>query len=330
LTRLGIKFPDTDSLPIEEVLECAKIADEAGFESLWMSDYKSGDLFSVLSTCAVATNRIKLGTGIAVIFNRSPTTMAMCAASLDIISKGRLILGLGQGHRTIVEGENGLQFVKPTQRLIEYTEIVRGLIKDGRISYDGHLFKVNYNFWFKPYRPKVPIYFPPMFEKSAERTGRIADGALATWLTVPRARALVAIIRQGATDAGRAPDDVDIACYLPTVVTRDKEVARRHLRHHLAWYVGTFPRYRKLLLEDGFGEVQDAARVWQDGDQQVAADLLPAKLVDSAAIIGDVDECRARIQEYRAAGVTHPVVYPLPLIEAETKEAFLSAVRLTG
>ena len=100
MARLGIKFPDTDSLPIEETQECARIADEAGFDSLWMSDYKSGDPFAVLSACAVATQRIRLGTGVVVVFNRAPTTLAMAAASLDTISKGRLILGIGQGHRS--------------------------------------------------------------------------------------------------------------------------------------------------------------------------------------------------------------------------------------
>lgn len=330
MATLGIKFPDTDSLPIEHVLECAKVADEAGFDSLWMSDYKSGDVFSVLSACALVTERIKLGSGVVVVFNRAPTTVAMCAASVDIISKGRFILGLGQGHRHIVEEENGLQYAKPFQRLVEYTEIIRALIKDGRVSYRGQIFKLDYYFWFKPYRERIPIYFGPMFPQSMELTGRMADGAVSTQLTVQRTPFLVQGIREGAIKAGRDPAEVDVGSYLLTLLTKDKKAARDVVKRHMAWYVGTLARYRNLMRDSGFLEVDKAAEAWQAGDEERAANLLSDELADAVAIIGDVDECQSRIEEYRRAGLMHPIIYPIPLREDETKKAFMDAVKLRG
>ncbi len=330
MARLGIKFPDTDSLQIEETQECARIADEAGFDSLWMSDYKSGDPFAVLAACAVVTERIRLGTGVVVVFNRAPTTLAMAAASLDTISSGRLILGIGQGHRSIVEKENGLEFKDATQRMVEHTEIIRALIRDGEVSYRGRIYSLDYKPWVKFYRNRIPIWFPPMFPKSAARTGAIADGAVATQLTAERSAQLAQWIRQGAIDAGRDPSEVEIGSYLLTVVTKDKEAGRKMVKEHMAWYVGSFTRYEHLMLESGFEEASLAARAWQDGNREGAARLLSDELADSVAIIGDVDECRARIEEYRAGGLEHPIIYPMPMTERETKKAFLDAVQLIG
>ena len=328
MATLGIKFPDTDSLPIEEVLHCAQTAEAAGFDSLWMSDYKSGDVFAVLAACAVVTERIQLGTGVAVVFNRAPTTLAMAAASVDTISKGRLILGLGQGHKSILENENGLTYVRPLQHLIEYTEIIRALLRDGKVSYRGELFQLDYQPWVKFYRPRFPIWYPPMFPKSWDLCGRLADGAVATQLTAGRTPAMVQGIQEGARKAGRDPSEIEIGSYLLTVVTKDKAAGRRLVKHHMAWYVGTFTRYSDLMCASGYEEVDRATRLWQEGDQEGAARLLSDELADGVAMIGEVDEIRGKIEEYRAAGLQHPILYPMPLDGKDTKGAFLDAVRV--
>lgn len=330
MAKLGIKFPDTDSLPIEHIQECAQAADKAGFNSLWMSDYKSGDVFAVLSACALVTEQIQLGTGVVVVFNRAPTTLAMSAVTVDVISKGRLILGIGQGHRRIVEDENGLEFVNSTQRLIEYTEIIRTLVRDGTISYRGELFKLDYYFWVKPFRDRVPIYFGPMFPKSMELTGRIADGAMSTQLTLARTPYLANSIREAAINAGRDPEEVDIGSYLLTLITKDKQAARQVVKEHMAWYVGALPRYRNLMRDSGFPEVDDATAAWKAGDHEKAASLISDEMADAVAVIGDPDECRAKIEEYRAAGLMHPVIYPIPVPGQDTKSCFMEAVKIMG
>ena len=330
MAKLGIKFPDTDSLPIEDTLEMARLADAAGFDSLWMSDYKSGDPFAVLAACAVVTERILLAPGVAVIFNRAPTTLAMAAASVDTISKGRFVLGIGQGHRAIVEDENGLTFDNATARMVEYTAIVRALIRDGEVQHRGRYYTLGYKPWVKMYRDSIPIWYPPMFPASAARTGALADGAVGTQLTAARAGQLVQWVKQGAAEAGRDPAEVEVGSYLLTVVTNDKQAGRAMVKRHMAWYVGTFTRYEHLMAESGFEEAGAAARAWRAGDQARAARLLSDELADSVAIIGDIDDCRGRIQEYRDAGLEHPIIYPMPMTERETKQAFLDAVQLIG
>lgn len=332
MAGLGIKFPDTDSLQTEDVLECAKAADAAGFESLWMSDYASGDVFAVLSACAVVTERIQLGTGIAVIFNRSPIAMAMGAASLDTISKGRTILGLGQGHRAIVEEQMGLTYDRPLRRLREYTEIIRALLRDGEVSYRGEIFSLDYKPWVQFYRQRIPIVHPPLVQKSARRAGGIADGTLSTLVTPDRLRNLIRWIADGAREAGRDPAEVEIGAYLWTVVAPDAESrdrGRRLIRQQIAWYAGNLPLYANLVRESGFSEnVDRVADLWQSGDQDAAVDAVADGLVDAVGVVGDLDYCRARIDEYRATGLQRPVIYPLPLSPRETKHAFLSAVEI--
>ena len=312
------------------MLECAAAADSAGFESLWMSDYATGDVFSVLSACAVVTEQIRLATGVAIVFNRAPTTLAMAAASLDTISKGRHILGLGTGHRAIVEDQNGLIDERPVRRLIEYTEIVRELVANGEVSYRGKLFSLDYKPWVGFHRPRIPIMFAPFVESSARRAGRMADGTLSTLVTPERIRTVVDWVGEGARESGRDPGEIEIGAYLWTIVARDEETrkaGRRLIRSQIAWYAGALPLYANLLRDSGYTEnVDHVAALWQAGEEEAAVNAVSDKLVDGVGVIGDLDDIRARIEEYRAAGLQRPVLYPMPLSSSETKQAFMATV----
>ncbi len=333
MPALGIKFPDTDSLAIEDTLECARAADAAGFESLWMSDYASGDVFAVLSACAVATDRIKLAPGVAIIYNRAPVAMALGAASLDTISKGRALLGLGIGHRSIVEDQfGGFAYERPARRLREYTEITRQLLREGELSYRGEIFSLDYKPWVRFHRSHIPIIHSPFVEASARRAGMLADGTLHTCVTPGRVRANVGWIAEGAREAGRDPAAIEVGAYLWTVVASDAETrerGRRLIKRQLAWYAGELPLYANLLRASGFTDnVDRVAAIWRGGDQAAAVDAVADEIVDQVGLVGDLDHCRARVQEYREAGLQRPVIYPMPLAPNETKQAFLSAVRI--
>ena len=329
---LGIKFPDTDSLPIEDILECARAADAAGFESLWMSDYATGDVFALLSACAVVSEQIRLATGVAIVFNRAPTTMAMAAASLDTISKGRHLLGLGTGHRAIVEDQNGLIYERPVRRLIEYTEITRELVENGQVSYRGKLFSLDYTPWVTFFRAHIPILFAPFVETSARRAGRMADGTLSTLVTPERIRAVTGWVTEGAREAGRDPSDIEIGAYLWTIVARDEETRRAGrllIKRQIAWYAGELPLYANLLRDSGFSEnVDHVAALWQSGDQEAAVTSVSEEIVDGVGLIGDLDTCRARIDDYRSAGLERPVLYPMSLSAQHTKKAFMDTVAI--
>ena len=193
-------------------------ADAAGFESLWMSDYATGDVFSLLSACAVVTEQIQLATGVAIVFNRAPTTLAMAAATLDTISKGRHLLGLGTGHRVIVEDQNGLSYDRPIKRLIECTAITRELIANGKVTHRGEVFSLDYEPWVAFFRPSFPIIFAPFVESSARRAGRLADGTLLTLVTPERVRTVGDWVAESAREAGRDAAEIELGAYLWTIV----------------------------------------------------------------------------------------------------------------
>jgi alkanesulfonate monooxygenase SsuD/methylene tetrahydromethanopterin reductase-like flavin-dependent oxidoreductase (luciferase family) len=135
MERMGVAF--SGGLPPTEIVECVKLAEELGYESAWVAEGHGGDQFAILGACAVATRHILLGTSISSVFVRSATTIGMAAATVDHLSRGRFILGLGSSHRVQVEPEHGLAFVQPTARLRDTIAIVRGLVRDGVVSHRG-------------------------------------------------------------------------------------------------------------------------------------------------------------------------------------------------
>src|SRR5437867_10986114 len=127
--RLGVGF--SRGLGPADVVECVKLAEALGYESAWMAEGHAGDQFAILAACATATTRIGLGTAISSVFVRSAPTIAMAAATVDHLSGGRLILGLGSSHKVQVEGEHGIVFDKAIPRLRDTVAIVRALLRDG-------------------------------------------------------------------------------------------------------------------------------------------------------------------------------------------------------
>jgi len=217
VTRLGIGF--SGGLAPREVVECVRLAEDLGYESAWIAEGHGGDAFALLAACARTTRRIRLATGISSVFVRSAPTIAMAAATVDDLSDGRLVLGLGSSHRVQVEGEHGVPFVQPTARLRETVEIVRTLLGTGTVAFRGGVVTIDrFDLWFRPARPAVPIYLAALFPPLLELAGELADGALLTWPTLATARRAAEAVARGAARAGRQPVAVDLASLLPCCV----------------------------------------------------------------------------------------------------------------
>ena len=248
MSRIGIAF--TGGLVPGDVVECVRLAESLGYESAWVAEGHGGDQFAILAACATATSRIRLGTGISSVFVRSAPTIAMAAATVDHLSNGRFILGLGSSHRVQVEPEHGVAFDQPVQRLRETVEVVRALLRDGAVSHRGRALSIErFDFWFTPLRREIPIYLAALFRPLLETAGEMAQGVLLTWATRdagPRAREAVTA---GALRAGRKSDDVDVASLLPCVVAPTRAEAFERLRPSVATYAGFFPRYNRLMAE---------------------------------------------------------------------------------
>ena len=310
MERIGVGF--SAGLGPREIVECVKYAEELGYESAWMAEGHAGDQFTVLTACALATKRILLGTSISSVFARSAPTIAMAAASVDEFSGGRFILGLGSSHRVQVIGEHGLAYGQPIQRVRECVDIVRGLLKDGEVSYKGTIFDIEgFDLWFEPPRREVPIYLGAVNPKMLEVCGEIAQGVILTRSTAEQAHAAIGHIGVGARRAGRRPQDVEVAAQLGCSISMHKDEARDRHRGRIAMYTARFPRYRNLMAASGFAEELEAVRrAWDEGDYDRARRLVPAPLIDNTALIGSPEECRERIQVYRQAGITLPIVSP--------------------
>jgi probable F420-dependent oxidoreductase len=308
--RLGVGF--SGGLAPGEIVECVRLAESLGYESAWIAEGHGGDQFALLAACAASTRRILLGTGISSVFVRSAPTIAMAAATVDHLSGGRLVLGLGSSHRVQVEPEHGVPFVQPTRRLRETVEVVRALVRDGAVSYAGEAVRIErFELWFAPLRREVPIYLAALFPPLLRLGGEIAEGVLLTWPTLDAARRAAEHAAAGAREAGRDPAAVDVASLLPCAVAGRRADALDRMRGPIAFYAGFFPRYHRVLAEAGFpAEIAAVKTAWDRGDRQQAERLVPDALVDAVALAGTPAECRERLARLRQAGIRLPIVTP--------------------
>jgi probable F420-dependent oxidoreductase len=309
--RIGVGFSSSGLTP-GEIVECVRLAEDLGYESAWMAEGHAGDQFAILAACAAATTRITLGTAISSVFVRSAPTIAMAAATIDQLSGGRFVLGLGSSHRVQVEGEHGIPFDRPIPRLRETVAIVRALLQDGVVAHEGEVIRIErFELWFSPLRKRLPIFLAALFPKMLQIAGELADGILLTYPTLDAGRRAAEHVAIGAQRAGRTPEDVEIASLLPCQVAASGAEARERLRPGIAFYVAFFPRYHRLLAEAGFADALAAVKTaWDRGDREGAARLVPDGLIDAVALAGTPDECRARIERYRASGIALPIVTP--------------------
>lgn len=311
MERIGVEF--VAGLQPNEIVDCVAYAEELGYESAWMAEGHGGDQFSILTACALQTQRILLGAGISVVFVRSAPTIAMAAASVDQFSDGRFILGLASGHREMVEGEHGVRYHRPIQHIREYVDIIRGLLRDGVIQHDGELIKIeNFDFWFKHTNPRIPIFLGAVNPRMLEVCGEIADGVMLTHITLDKVREAVKHIATGAKRAGRRPEDIDVSAMWGCFVAADRNEARERYRDYLALYPIRLARYRKLMADAGFpGEVEAISRANEEGNMPLARSLVPDELIDQIGLVGTPEDVAKKLQEHREAGVNLPIIAPL-------------------
>ena len=296
-----------------DVVDCVTYAEEQGYTSAWFAEGHGGDQFSVLTACALATQRIQLGTSISSIFVRSVPTIAMAAACVDHYSRQRFILGLGSSHKVQVEPEHGIPYGQPVQRMRETVEIIRTLLREGSVSYHGEAVTIEqFDLWFQPARPEIPIYISAVFPQMLQACGELAQGTILVWSAPEAGKLATENIAIGAHRVGRQAEEVDIVSLLPMSVAQD---IKRLWRAFGPWSLSTpdsFPRYNRVMAEQGFPEEAQAIRAaWQQGDRQKAVQLVPDPLIETVSVAGTPTECRERVEAYRHAGIVHPVIFPV-------------------
>ena len=306
MARLGIAISGGPSPA--DIVDCIRLAEELGYESAWVAEGHGGDQFATLAAAGALTSRILLGTSITSVFVRTAPTIAMGAAAVDDISRGRFILGIGSSHKVQVEAEHGVAYAKPLTRTRETVAAIRLLLRDGAVSYTGETVKIErFDLWFTPRRPAIPIYLSAVFAKMTELTGEIGDGLILTRSTLHTAPAARRSLAAGAARAGRDPADIAVTTLLPTVVAETRAEALDALRPGL----GFFPRYNRLMAESGFpDEAAAIAAAWARDDRDGAVRAVSDAMIDATSIAGTAAQCRERIEAYRASGFDVPILSP--------------------
>ncbi len=309
----------TCRLPSPDIIRYARLADAAGIGSVWVNEshyYRSA--FSALAAVAAVTERTLLGTGVVSAFARHPAFTAMDAATIDEISGGRFLLGIGA---TPVWGEgptlrNG---ERPLAAVRETTEIVRGLLARNLSDYHGKFFTMlesdHHSEWdaslnFKPVREKIPIFYGVKGKKLLKLAGAAADGVLLTNPATPAyIREARTVIEAGAREAGRDLSDFTTAAFVTFSVGDDREEARDAVRGMLATYVEHVGVEHSEILGLSRKEVAAYQDAFESGGVEAAVKLVKDDLIDRLTVAGTAEDCIERLSAYIEAGLDIPVCF---------------------
>ncbi len=312
MSRIGIALGSVHDRPFAEVVAYASAAEECGYEAMFVPEAWGRDAFVTLGALARETERIGLGTGIVNVYSRTPALLAMAAVTLDELSGGRAILGLGTSGQRVVEGWHGVPMARPLRRLRETTEAVRAIIGGSRRGYSGETLKIAPGFAVTLARPRdrIPIYHASLTPRAIRQCAEVADGWLPYFASPETLRADVATIEETLRGAGRERAAFTVAPYVPVLVSDDEAAARAVLRRHLAFYIGGMGRfYRETVARHGFADAaEEIRRSWDARQRDAAAAAVTDELLDAFAVVGDARRCRARLDDYRAAGADLPIV----------------------
>ena len=207
--KYDVEFNSGAFYPAADTVELARLAEEMGFEAVWKGESNSTDPMVLLSAMAARTSTIKLGTAVYHIYGRSPVTLGIQAATLNDLSDGRVLLGLGVANKTIAAWHGG-SMDRPVGRIREYAEIVRGVASGEQVEYEGSFYTVGkFKLSWRPQHPRVPLYFAALGPQMTRLTGRHADGVMINMANPAMVRDILRRVRQGAVEAGRDAETLE-------------------------------------------------------------------------------------------------------------------------
>jgi F420-dependent oxidoreductase-like protein len=306
--RLSIGFNWQGNQDRKAAFERVKIADEAGVDSVFVAEAWGQDAFTMLTQLAERTSRIKLGTGIVNYYSRSPAALAQHFGTLDELSEGRMIIGLGASSANVIEHFHGIPFNPTIARMKETVTIINMLMANQPLDFKGKWFDLQRGFTlrFRPYRDHIPVYIASFRPRAVKAVAEVADGWMPTMIPIQRLKEETAKFFGYAKKAGRDPSELTIRSPGGVTVTKDPERSREAAKATTAFYVarmGDF--YYQQLCDMGFAdEVNGIRKAWREGGSGAAYAAVPDELSNALNCFGSVEECRERLQEQEAAGVS--------------------------
>ncbi|MCW3012573.1 MAG: class F420-dependent oxidoreductase [Solirubrobacterales bacterium] len=329
-------------LTSEDQLAVVQEAERLGYDSVWTAEAYGSDAATILGWLAGQTTKIRLGAAILQMPARSVGMTAMTAATLDQLSNGRFILGIGTSGPQVSEGWHGVRFAKQLQRTREYVEVLRMMFAHERVEYQGETIQLPLpdgpgkalKLTIRPVQEHMPIFVAAIGPKNTQLAAEIADGVIPTLFSPEHVRVILDEIQVGVDRAGNGKTvaDVEIAPQVQVYVSDDREKARNLMRPFLGLYIGGMGSrdknfYNQLVrrygYEDAAKEVQD---LYLEGKKEEAAAAIPDALIDAIALCGPKEHVRERLAAYRDAGVGTLGVTPV----AFTREERLEQLRLVA
>lgn len=316
--------------PAAGVIDLVALAEDVGFGAFWKGESNSTDPMVLLAAAASRTKRIKLGTAVYHIYGRSPVTLGIQSATLQDLSGGRLLLGLGVANKNIA-GWHGGVFDRPLRRVREYVEIVRKVAAGERVEYEGEIYQTGKRFQlsWKPSHPALPVYLAGLGPQMSKLVGKVADGVFINMATPAKIREIAARVREGAREAGRDPDKIEILAKSRVSLNPDRSVARSRLRQVLTFY-NLADHYSDMLKGLGFeAEVSAIQGAFEKGGFKAAMAALTDEYMDKLPVIPgtSIAEIKDRLKPFIEAGVTRMVIPYVPVTEPAVEDArrFLEA-----
>jgi F420-dependent oxidoreductase-like protein len=314
-------------LSAEDQLNIVQEAERLGYESVWTAEAYGSDAATILGWLAARTTAIKLGSAILQMPARSAAMTAMTAATLDQLSSGRMLLGIGSSGPQVAEGWHGQRFARQLVRTREYVAVVRMALARERVEFHGETLELPLpdgpgkalKLTISPVQDSIPIYLAAIGPRNTALAGEIADGWLPALLSPEHLGEFRRLLQEGAgrVAGGRSLDGFDIAPTVNVMISDDLEVARDAMRPFLALYIGGMGSrgknfYNQLAQRYGY---EDAARrvqdLYLDGKREEAGAALPDELIDRITLCGPREVVRERLAVYSEAGVGTLIVSPM-------------------
>lgn len=319
-------------LPRGDVADARTVAvrcENLGYDACWTGELWGRDAFVTLTAVADAVSRIDLGTAIVNVFSRSPATLAAAAATLTEVAPAGVRLGIGPSTPKAVEDLHGRAYDRPVRRLHETAELIAAFTAgEGRVDYDGETVSVAD---FPALDADVPVYTAALGPAARRATGRVADGWLPHNVPFRELAGAFETVAETAREAGRDPDAITVAPYVPSAVADDPADARAAIRGHLAYYVGSGEGYRRAVASTFPDAAERIAEAWGAGKRDAARSAVTDEMIEALGVAGTPERAR---EQFRAVAsldvVDHPIVVVPDGAAEETVERTLTALAPTA
>ncbi len=315
--KLGLQLGYWTRNPPTDPIHLVLIAEDLGYDSVWCAESWGSDAFSPLAWIGARTSRIKLATGLVQISARSPAATAMVAATMDHLSGGRMILGLGVSGPQVVEGWYGEPFAKPLARTREYVALIRQILaREDHVTFEGDHYALPYDgpgslglgkplkIMTHPLRADLPIYLGAEGPKNVRQTAEIADGWLPIFYSPEHQEQMYGDALAGANDG------FEVACTINVKITDDLDEALRIAKMSLGFYIGGMGAedmnfHKNLIVRMGYAdEANKIQELFMAGRRDEAISAVPDELADGLGLYGPIGRIKERLQLWRDSPVT--------------------------